>query len=149
MYIGIPGAIKLHNGRLIAGIVEEMQVVAALGHVYDVLAVQGIICHLPIDRLLYSQAILIIHETRCGVNARKRPPGWGPGGQWRLKAKKRSATFAFSKSIHGCYPEQLAGISIGAGESNHWSRCGFIMGDGNIWRIDSKIEGSVFREQYR
>ena len=62
-------------------VIEEVQLVASLRHVHHILAVQGIICHLPIDRFLYSQAIFIINESGCGVNARKRPPGWGPGGQ--------------------------------------------------------------------
>ena len=67
----------LDDGRFIAGIVEEVQFIAALGHVHHILAVQGIVRHHAIDGFLYSQAMLIIRPTCSGVNARKRPPGRG------------------------------------------------------------------------
>ena len=85
-------------------IVEEVQTIAALCHVHDVLAVQGIICHLPIDNFLYSQAILIIHETGCGVNAWKRPPGWGPGGQGEKRLYRLSTHEIIQHTISATLP---------------------------------------------
>ena len=43
MHIGILGAIKLNDGRLVVGVVEEMKGVVALGHVHNVLTMRRVI----------------------------------------------------------------------------------------------------------
>ena len=43
MHIRVLSTIVLHDRRLIAGIIEEVQVVAALRHVHDILAMQRVV----------------------------------------------------------------------------------------------------------
>ena len=74
-----------------------MRVIASLGEVHDVLAVQGVVSHDTIDCLAHPERVRIVKES-CGCpclrDSRQLPPrlpGVGPGAvlsggsQWRRK----------------------------------------------------------------
>lgn len=61
--------VVVHNySRLVLRIIEEVQIIAALGHVHHILAMQRVFRYHPIYSFLHSQAIFIINESGCGVN---------------------------------------------------------------------------------
>ncbi len=60
MHIGVLHTVVLHNGRLVAGIVEEMQGIIATGQMHDIFAMQGVVGRHAIHCLLYTQAILVV-----------------------------------------------------------------------------------------
>ena len=58
-------------------LIEEMKFVATLRHVDNILAMQGVLGHHAVDRLLNPQPVFIIHKLGVGVNAshpHKLPP---------------------------------------------------------------------------
>ena len=83
--VTIFSSIKLHNGRAILGIVPEVQGVAALGHVDDVLAMQGVVSDGAAHSLADAQAIGVIGESGRGAGfghlfqLAALFPGVGPG----------------------------------------------------------------------
>lgn len=58
-------AIELHDGRAVLGVVPEMEIVGALGHVDDVFSVQGVVGFNTIYRFADAQAIGIVIESCC------------------------------------------------------------------------------------
>lgn len=58
---------KAHHGRLALRIVEEVQVVAALRHVDDVLAIERVAGGHVVYDLLGSQAVVVVGELRVGA----------------------------------------------------------------------------------
>ena len=85
MDIAVLRAVKLHNGRAILGIVPEVQGVAALGHVDDVLAMQGVVGDGAAHGLADAQAIGVVKEGGSGagfghlLQLAALFPGVGPG----------------------------------------------------------------------
>ena len=70
MDVGILGAVELHNRRTVAGIIPEVEGIAALGHVDNVLSMQGIVGHRAVDGFLYPQPFAVVLERRCGAGLR-------------------------------------------------------------------------------
>ena len=62
LHIRIAGPVPADHRRTVTCIVPEMQLVAALDHVYDVLAVQNILGHNAIDGLLHTQAFGVLRK---------------------------------------------------------------------------------------
>ena len=83
--VTIFSSIKLHNGRPVLSIVPEVQGVAALGHVDDVLAMQGVVGDGAAHGLADAQAIGIVKEGGRGagfghlLQLAALFPGVGPG----------------------------------------------------------------------
>ena len=69
MDVGVLDTIELHNRRAVAGVIPEVEGVGALGHVDNVLAVQGVVGHRTVHRFLYSQPFAVVLERRCGTAA--------------------------------------------------------------------------------
>ena len=68
MNVGIFGSIELHNRRAVSGIIPEVEGVGALGHMDDVLAVQGVVGHRAVDGFLYPHpSLLYLNTTRVPV----------------------------------------------------------------------------------
>ena len=75
--VGIRRAVVHHNRRTVLGVIEEVQLIRAGSHMHNILAVQRVLRHHAIDRLLNPQPVFIIHKLGVGVNAshpRKLPP---------------------------------------------------------------------------
>ena len=70
MDVGILGAVELHNGRAVAGVIPEVEGVATLGHVDNVLAVEGVVGHRAVHGFLYPQPFAVVLEGRCGAGLR-------------------------------------------------------------------------------
>ena len=62
--------VPFHNGRAVLGVVEEVEAVAALGHMDNVLAVKGVIGHRAVDGFLYPQPFAVVLERRRGAGLR-------------------------------------------------------------------------------
>ena len=61
--VSIRSTVEQHHSWLVLCIVEEMQAVAALGHVDNVLAVQGVVGGAGRNGyLLHTQAVLVVHK---------------------------------------------------------------------------------------
>ena len=67
MDVGILGAVELHNRRAVAGVVPEVQHIAALGHMDNVLAVQGVVGHCAVDSFLNPQPFAVVLEHHQGA----------------------------------------------------------------------------------
>ena len=61
--VAVLRAVEVHHGRPVLGIVEEMQIVVALGQMDNVLAVQGVVGHRAAHRLTDAQTIRIVEES--------------------------------------------------------------------------------------
>ena len=56
--------VPFHNGGAVLGVVEEVEAVAALGHMDNVLAVEGVVGHRAVHGFLYPQPFAVVLE-RC------------------------------------------------------------------------------------
>ena len=66
--VAVLRAVEVHHGRPVLGVVEEMQIVATLGQMDNVLAVQGVVVrHRTAYRLSDAQAIRIVEEGGGGA----------------------------------------------------------------------------------
>ena len=65
--VSVLGAVELHNHRAVAGIVPEVEGVASLGHVDDVLPMQGVIGYCTVDDFLHPQPFAVVLERRRGA----------------------------------------------------------------------------------
>ena len=65
--VGILRAVVVHDGRAVLGIVEEVQRVAALGQMDNVLAVQGVVRHRAAHCLSDPQPIRVVEESGGSV----------------------------------------------------------------------------------
>ena len=85
MNVSILRAIELHNSEAVLGVVPEMEGVAALGHVHDVLAMQNVVGDRSIHRFPHPQALSVVNEGRGGtalahlLELAAVLPGVGPG----------------------------------------------------------------------
>ena len=61
-------SVEAHHGRLALRVIEEMQVIATLRHVDDILAAQRVVGGHAIDDLLDTQTIVIIGELCIGAS---------------------------------------------------------------------------------
>ena len=60
--VAVLRAVEVHHGRPVLGVVEEMQIVAALGQMDNVLAVQGVVGHRAAYRFSDAQPVRIVEE---------------------------------------------------------------------------------------
>ena len=67
MNVGILGAVELHNRRTVAGVIPEVEGIAALGHVDDVLSMQGVVGHHTVHGFLHPQSFAVVLERRRGA----------------------------------------------------------------------------------
>ena len=67
MDVSILGTIELHNRRAVSGIIPEVEGIAALGHVDNVFAVQGVVGHRTVDGFLYPHPFAVVLERRRGA----------------------------------------------------------------------------------
>ena len=72
--------LKFHHSRPVLGVIEEVQIVAALSHMDNVLAVDGVISHRATHRLSDSQTIRIV-EKGGGSAGLGICLGWRPFSQ--------------------------------------------------------------------
>ena len=68
MDVGVLGAVELHNRRAVSGIIPEVEGVAALSHVDNVFAVQGVVGHRTVHGFLYPQPFAVVLEGRRGAS---------------------------------------------------------------------------------
>ena len=61
---GVDSTVGDHHSRLVLRIVEEVQIVAAIGHVRDVLVLQGVVGYLADD---ITRGVIIIHAGLLGA----------------------------------------------------------------------------------
>ena len=84
--------VPFHNGGAVLGVVEEVEAVAALGHMDNVLAVEGVVGHRAVHGFLYPQPFAVVLESRCGAGLHhlfELPalfPGVAPGAVTRWVA---------------------------------------------------------------
>lgn len=62
--VGIGGTVEDHHSRLVLHIVEEVQVVAAIGHVHNVLAMQGVVGRLVAN---VARGVIVVHAGLLGT----------------------------------------------------------------------------------
>jgi len=92
--VSVLGAVELHNHRAVAGIVPEVEGIAALGQVDDVLSMQGIVGHRAVDGFLHPQPFAVVLERRRGAGLHhllELPalfPGVAPGAVTRRAANR-------------------------------------------------------------
>ena len=85
MNVNILRPVELHNSGAVLGVIPEVEGVAALGHVHDVLAMQNVVGNHAVDRFPYPQTLCIVDEGSCGsalahlLELAAILPGVGPG----------------------------------------------------------------------
>ena len=67
MDVGILGTVELHNCQTVLGVVPEVEGVAALGHVDDVLPMQGVVGYRTVHGFLHPQPFTVVLERRHGA----------------------------------------------------------------------------------
>ena len=65
--VAVLRAVEVHHSRPVLGIVEEVQIVAALGQMDNVLAMQGVVGHRAAHRLSDAQPIRVVEEGGGGA----------------------------------------------------------------------------------
>ena len=85
MDVSIFRPVELHNGGTVLGVVPEVEGVAALGHVHNVLAMQNVVGDHVVDRLAHAQALGVVDKRGGGsglahlLELASVLPGVGPG----------------------------------------------------------------------
>ena len=85
MNVSILRPVELYDSRTILGVVPEVKGIASLGHVDDVLAVEGVVGDHVVDGLLDAQALGVVNEGGGGaglahlLELASVLPGVGPG----------------------------------------------------------------------
>ena len=64
--VAVLRAVEVHHGWTVLGVIEEVQIVAALGQMDNVLALQGVVRHRAAHRLTDAQAICIVENGGGG-----------------------------------------------------------------------------------
>ena len=85
MNVSILRPVELYNGGAVLGVVPEVEGVAALGHVHDVLAMQNVVGDRSIHRFPHAQALGVVDKAGGGaalahlLELAAVLPGVGPG----------------------------------------------------------------------
>ena len=67
IFRGGSSVVPFHNSGAVLGVVPEVEGVAALGQVDDVLSMQGIVGHRTVDGFLHPQPFAVVLERRRGA----------------------------------------------------------------------------------
>ena len=61
--------VPFHNGGAVLGVIPEVEGIASLGQVDDVLPMQGVIGYCTVDDFLHPQPFAVVLERCCGTAA--------------------------------------------------------------------------------